>query len=366
MSVAGLAAAARAINVPYPIVLVIGGAVLAFLPIGLPEVELDPDLVLVIFLPPLLYAGAFFANLADLRANLRPITLAAIGLVLATMVVVAVVAHALIDGLGWPAAFALGAIVGPTDPVAATAIARRLGVPRRLVSVLEGESLINDATALVAYNIAVRAATAWSAFSLLDAGWDFVWKAAGGIAVGLVVGWVIIQIRSRLDDPLIENTIGLLSAYAAYVPAEHLHVSAVLSAVTVGCYVGWQAPRIASPATRLQGFGMWELLQFLMNAFLFVLIGLQLPTVLEALDPYDPLDAGRLRGGGQPRGRADPDRVGAHGRLPGPRARPPRLPARAPGQLALAGWSTPGPGCAARSPWPRRSRCRATSRSATC
>ena len=242
----------------------------------------------MIFLPPLLYAGAFFANLADLRANLRPITLAAIGLVLATMVVVAVVAHELIDGMSWPAAFALGAIVGPTDPVAATAIARRLGVPRRLVSVLEGESLINDATALVAYNIAVRAATGVVAFSLLDAGWDFLWKAAGGIALGLVVGWVIIQIRSRLDDPLIENTIGLLSAYAAYVPAEHLHVSAVLSAVTVGCYVGWQAPRIASPATRLQGFGMWELLQFLMNAFLFVLIGLQLPTVLEALDSYDP------------------------------------------------------------------------------
>jgi CPA1 family monovalent cation:H+ antiporter len=288
VAVAGLAAAARAINVPYPIVLVVGGAVMGFLPLGLPEIELDPDLVLVIFLPPLLYSSAFFANLADLRANLRPITLAAVGLVLATMVVVAVVAHELIDGMGWPAAFVLGAIVGPTDPVAATAIARRLGVPRRLVSVLEGESLINDATALVAYNIAIRATMGAAAFSLLDAGWAFVWKAAGGIAVGLVVGWIIVQIRARLEDPLIENTIGLLSAYAAYVPAEHLHLSAVLSAVTVGLYVGWQAPRIAAPATRLQGFGMWELLQFLMNAFLFVLIGLQLPTVLEALDSYDP------------------------------------------------------------------------------
>lgn len=287
VSVVVLAAAARAINVPYPIVLVVGGAVLGFVP-GLPDVELDPDLVLVIFLPPLLYAGAFFANLADLRANLRPITLLAVGLVLATMVTVALVAHELIDGLSWPAAFALGAILGPTDPVAATAIARRLGVPRRLVSVLEGESLVNDATALVAYNIAVRAATGAVAFSLLDASWDFIWKAAGGIAIGLVVGWVIAEIRRRLDDPLIENTIGLLSAYAAYVPAEHLHVSAVLAAVTVGCYVGWQAPKIASPSTRLQGFGMWELLQFLLNAFLFVLIGLQLPTVLEALDEYDP------------------------------------------------------------------------------
>jgi CPA1 family monovalent cation:H+ antiporter len=288
VAVAVLAAAARAINVPYPIVLVIGGAVIAVLPIGLPEIELDPELVLVIFLPPLLYASAFFANLADLRANLRPITLAAVGLVLATMVVVAVVAHSLVDGMSWPAAFALGAIVGPTDPVAAAAIARRLGVPRRLVSILEGESLINDATALVAYNIALRAATGAAAFSLLDAGWAFVWKASGGIALGLAVGWVIVWIRARLDDPLIENTIGLLSAYAAYVPAEHLDLSAVLAAVTVGCYVGWQAPRIASPATRLQGFGMWELLQFLLNAFLFVLIGLQLPTVMEALDHYDP------------------------------------------------------------------------------
>jgi CPA1 family monovalent cation:H+ antiporter len=282
ISVVVLAAAARAINVPYPIVLVIGGAILGLLP-GLPDVQLDPDLVLVLFLPPLLYTGAFFANLRDLRANLRPIALLSIGLVIATVLVVAWVAHTMIDGLSGPAAFALGAIVGPTDPVAATAILRRLGVPRTLVTVLEGESLVNDATALVAYRIALAAA-AGAGFSLLDASWDFLWKAAGGIAIGLVVGWVIAWVRSKLDDPLVENTIGLLSAYAAYVPAEHLEVSAVLAAVTTGCYVGWQAPRIASPATRLQGFGMWELLQFLLNAFLFVLIGLELPVVLDGLD----------------------------------------------------------------------------------
>ncbi|MDA0163657.1 Na+/H+ antiporter [Solirubrobacter ginsenosidimutans] len=282
VSVVVLAAAARAINVPYPIVLVIGGAILGFVP-GLPDVQLDPDLVLVLFLPPLLYTGAFFANLRELRTNLRPIALLSIGLVIATVLVVAWVAHTLIDGLSWPAAFALGAIVGPTDPVAATAILRRLGVPRTLVTVLEGESLVNDATALVAYRIALAAA-AGAGFSLLDATWDFVWKAAGGIAIGLIVGWVIAWVRSKLDDPLVENTIGLLSAYAAYVPAEHLDVSAVLAAVTVGCYVGWQAPRIASPATRIQGFGMWELLQFLLNAILFVLVGLQLPVVLDGLD----------------------------------------------------------------------------------
>ena len=279
-----LSAAARAINVPYPIVLVLGGVVLGVLP-GLPDVQLDPDLVLVLFLPPLLYTGAFFANLGDLRDGLRPILLLSIPLVLVTMLVVAVVAHTWIDDLSWPAAFALGAIVGPTDPIAATAIMRRLGVPRRLVSIIEGESLVNDATALVAYRIALAAA-AGAGFSLLDAGWDFLWKASGGILVGLAVGYVIAEIRRRLDDPLVENTISLLTGYAAYVPAERLGVSAVLAAVTIGCYVGWRAPQIASPQTRLQGFGMWELLQFLLNAFLFVLIGLQLPTIIDSLGDF--------------------------------------------------------------------------------
>jgi CPA1 family monovalent cation:H+ antiporter len=282
LAVTLLAAAARAINVPYPIVLVIGGALLGFA--GLEEIKLDPDLVLLLFLPPLLYSGAFFANLRELRTAVRPIALLAIGLVLVTMVAVAVTAHTLIDGISWPAAFVLGAIVGPTDPVAASAIARRLGVPRRLVAVLEGEALVNDATALVAYRIAITATTSAVAFSFVDAAWEFAWKAAGGIAVGLVVGWIVAQVRKRMDDPVLENTIGLLTAYAAYVPAELLHVSAVLAAVTVGCYVGWQAPKISSPATRLMGYGMWELLQFLLNALLFILIGLQLPRILEALE----------------------------------------------------------------------------------
>jgi CPA1 family monovalent cation:H+ antiporter len=277
VSVAVLAAAARALNVPYPIVLVLGGAVLGLLP-GLPDTRLNPDLVLVIFLPPLLYSAAFFANLRDLRADLRPITLLSVGLVIATILVVAWVAHRYV-GLAWRQAFVLGAIVGPTDPVAATAIARRLGVPRRTISILEGEGLVNDATALVAYKIALGT----GAFVLADAGWEFVKAAAGGIAIGLAVGWVIGEIRRRLNDPLVENTIGLLTAYAAYVPAERAGVSAVLAAVTVGCYVGWRAPEIAGPTTRLQGFGMWELLQFLLNALLFVLVGLQLPNIVRAL-----------------------------------------------------------------------------------
>src|SRR5690348_14776122 len=249
-----LSAFARKLDIPYPIVLVLGGVVLGLVP-GLPNVRLDPDLVLLIFLPPLLYLSAFFANLRELRANLRVISMLSIGLVLATMVAVAVIADAFIDDLSWPAAFTLGAIVSPTDALAATEISRRLGVPRRMVSVLEGESLVNDATALVAYKIAIGAA-AGATFSLLDAGWEFLWKAAGGIAIGLAVGWVIAEIRRRLDDPQLENSVGLLTAYAAYVPADRLGCSAVLAAVTVGCYVGWRAPEIASPSTRLQGFGM--------------------------------------------------------------------------------------------------------------
>jgi CPA1 family monovalent cation:H+ antiporter len=293
VSVTVLSAAARAINVPYPIVMVIGGVLFGLVP-GLPPVELDPNLVLLIFLPPLLYTGAFFANLRDLRDDLRPISLLSIGLVIATVIVVAVVAHEFIDDLSWPVCFVLGAIVGPTDPVAATTIMRRLGVPRRMVSIVEGESLLNDATALVAYKIAL-AAVGGAAFSLLDASWDFLWKASGGIAIGLVVGYVIAEIRKRLDDPLIENTIGLLTAYAAYVPAEHWQLSAVLAAVTAGCYVGWRAPEIAGAETRLQGFGMWELLQFLLNALLFVLIGLQLRSIVQALDDFS---AGELLGYG--------------------------------------------------------------------
>jgi Na+/H+ antiporter len=278
VSVAVLASAARALEIPYPIVLVIGGALLGLLP-GLPDAKLDPDLVLLLFLPPLLYAAAFFSNLRDLRADLRPIMLLSVGLVIATVLVVAWVAHHYV-GLEWRQAFVLGAIVGPTDPVAATAIARRLGLSRRTVSILEGEGLVNDATALVIYKIALGGA----AFAIGDAGWEFLKAAVGGIAIGLAVGFVIGEIRKRLDDPLIENTIGLLSAYAAYVPAERAGVSAVLAAVTVGCYIGWRAPEIASPATRLQGFGMWDLLQFLLNALLFVLIGLQLPDIVNALD----------------------------------------------------------------------------------
>jgi monovalent cation/hydrogen antiporter len=280
IAVAGLGAAARAVNIPYPIVLVVGGLALGFVP-GLPEVELEPDLVLVIFLPPLLYAAAFFANLHDLRQNLRPIAMQAVGLVLFTMCAVAVVVKALVPDMPWAVAFTLGAIVAPTDPVAATTVMRRMAVPRRIVSIVEGESLINDGTALVAYRTAVLAVG--GTFSVWEAGLDFVVSAVGGVAIGLAAGWVIVEIRRRIDDIPIEITISLLSGFAGYVPAEALDMSGVLAAVTVGIVLGWNAPYISTASMRLQGYAVWEILTFLLNALLFVLIGLQLPLILDAL-----------------------------------------------------------------------------------
>jgi Na+/H+ antiporter len=281
VSVAGLNALARWFSVPYPIPLVLGGLVLGLLP-GIPDIELEPDLVLLIFLPPLLYAAAFFSDLRALHNDLRAISLLSIGLVFTTIGAVAVLGHAVI-GLTWPMAFALGAIVSPTDPVAATAIMRRLGAPRRIVNIIEGESLVNDATALVAYRVAVTAAVGGS-FSAIDAGLEFVGAAAGGIAIGFAVGFIVAEIRRRLDDTTTELTISLLTAYAAFIPADELGLSGVLASVTTGLYLGWRAPELASPQTRLQGFAVWEILTFLLNATLFILIGVQLPLIVEGLE----------------------------------------------------------------------------------
>ena len=281
VAVAGLSVLARVVRVPYPILLVLGGLVLGFVP-GMPDVELPPELVLVAFLPPLLYWSGFFSSPRDLWADARTISLLAVGLVLATTVAVAVAAHALVDGMTWPAAFALGAIVSPTDPLAASAIGRRLGVPRRLLTVLEGESLVNDATALTTYRVAVAAAVSGS-FVAWQAGLRFVVGAAGGIAVGLLVGWLVAELRRRLDDPVVEIVVSVFTGYAAYLPAELLHVSGVLAAVTTGLYVGWRAPQLASASTRLLGFSFWEVLVYLANAVLFILVGLQLQPILEDL-----------------------------------------------------------------------------------
>jgi Na+/H+ antiporter len=281
VSVAGLNTIARWLAVPYPIVLVLGGVVLGATP-GIPEIELDPDLVLLIFLPPLLYSAAFFADLRALRDDARGITLAATGLVLLTTAAVAVVGHELLE-LPWAVAFALGAVVSPTDPIAATAIMRRVGAPRRLVNVIEGESLVNDATALVAYKVAVSAAVG-AGVSVADASLDFVTAAGGGVAVGLAVGFVVAAIRRRLDDPPTEITISLFTGYAAFLCADAIGASGVLAAVTTGLYLGWRAHELVTPETRLQAFAVWEILIFLVNATLFILIGLQLPLILDRLE----------------------------------------------------------------------------------
>src|SRR5215211_519160 len=229
VAVAGLSTLARYLSVPYPIVLVVGGALLGFVP-GLPEVSLNPEVVLVVFLPPLLYASSIFANFGDFRANLRALTLSTVGLVLATMCAVAWAAHALIPGLPWEAAFVLGAIVSPTDPLAAATIMRRLDAPRRLLSDIEGEGLFNDATALVAYRVAVAAVVVGS-FSLAEAGLRFVLGAAG-VAIGIAVGWIVAEIRKRTTDHQLSITISLLSGYAAFVPADAIGASGVLATVT--------------------------------------------------------------------------------------------------------------------------------------
>jgi len=287
VAVAGLAVVARLVRIPYPILLVLGGLGIGLVP-GAPDVELDPDLVLLIFLPPLLYAAAFFSNLRELRNNAQAIGLLAIGLVIATMLAVAAVSHWVI-GLEWSVAFVLGAVVSPTDAVAPAEILRRLGVPRRVVTVVEGESLTNDWTALVAYKFAVAAVVTGS-FSLVEAGPEFIATGLGGIAIGLVVGVAIAAVRRRLDDPPTEITISLLTAYAAYLPAEEVGASGVLAAVTVGVWLGWQASELTTPASRLQLNAIWDILQFLLNAFLFVLIGLQLPVVFEAIDGRSTLE----------------------------------------------------------------------------
>jgi monovalent cation/hydrogen antiporter len=281
VAVAALASVARVLHLPYPIILVLGGLLLALIPV-MPRIELDPELFFLFVLPPLLYIAAFNLSVTDVRASLPPILSLAVGLVLASIVVVAVLAHTVLPGLGWPTAFALGAIVSPPDAVAAASIFRKLGVPRRLVTLLEGESLFNDATALVAYRMAL-VAMATSAFSIGEAGLRFVVVSTGGVLVGLAVGAAIAWLRRRVDDPPVEITISLLTPFAAYLPAERLGVSGVLAAVVSGLWLGWWAPRIMESDTRLRGRAVWEMVVFVLNGLVFILIGLQLPTILIAL-----------------------------------------------------------------------------------
>jgi CPA1 family monovalent cation:H+ antiporter len=280
VSVGVLVALAPRLRIPYPILLVLGGLALGFVP-GIPHVQLPPDLVLIAFLPPLIYLSAFFTSLRDLRSNARPIALLSVGAVVATLAGVAVVAHQ-VAGLGWGPAFVLGAAVSATDPVAATAIARRTGLPRRLIVIVEGESLVNDGTALVAYRFAVTAVVT-GAFSMGDVGLTLAKSVIGGVAIGLAVGYVMRIVRRDLHDPQAEITMSFLTGYLAFLPAYALGVSGVLAVVAVGVYMGWYAPELTTPDVRLQSTGAWQTATFLLNAALFVLVGLQLRPILDSL-----------------------------------------------------------------------------------
>ncbi|HWI74427.1 MAG TPA: Na+/H+ antiporter [Baekduia sp.] len=281
LAVALLAWGARAIGVPYPVVQVLGGGALAFIPGG-PDVKLDPDIVFLIFVPPLVHAAAYRAGHKRLMDRAEELGLLAIGLVAATIVAAAAVAHELVNGMTWPAAFALGAAVAPTDAIAATAVFRRLGAPERVLSVVEGESLVNDATGLVTLRLAIAAGVAGT-FSAWHGIGEFFWVSLAGVAVGVAGGWLTGWLRERMDDSLIQITVTLLTPYIVYVGAEELHVSGVLAAVAAGFMVAAQDDRLTSSSVRLDGRTFWDILTFVMESALFVLVGLQARDTFDAL-----------------------------------------------------------------------------------
>jgi monovalent cation/hydrogen antiporter len=279
---------ARRIGVPYPTLFVIGGLAFAFIP-GIPRIDLAPELILVVFLPPLLFTAAVDTPVRDLRANLAPLLRLSIGLVIFTMATVAIVANAAVPGLGWAAAFTLGAIVAPTDALAATSVFRRLGAPRIVSTLVEGESLLNDATALVAYRIAL-AAVVGGTFVLTNALGAFAIASVGGIAIGLVVGRVAAEIVHRLDDPPVEVVISLVLPFAAYLPADRFGLSGVLAVVTTGLVIGSRLGKILTPSSRVLWLTTWKMVGFILNGFVFVLIGLELPTILQGLGDRSPAE----------------------------------------------------------------------------
>ena len=274
---------ARRWSVPYPSLLVIGGLGLAFIP-GLPRIDSDPELLFLIFIPPLLYWTAVTTSVRDLKDVIGPVARLATALVLLTMAIVAVVAHLLSPEFSWASAFLLGAIVAPPDPIAATAVVVPLGVSRRITTVLEGEGLLNDATSLVAYRVALTAAIT-GAFSASSASFHLLTAGVAGAAIGLVVGWLIALFRRTVTGqrPLVENTLSLLSPFLAFVPADTIGASGVIAVVTLGLYLSRQDPKSMAPASRVQAEAMWTMLTFLFQSLIFIMIGLELPYIMRGL-----------------------------------------------------------------------------------
>ena len=273
-----LAQLARVVQIPYPIFLVLGGLAIGFIP-GIPEISLPPEVIFLVFLPPLLNAAAFSSSPLDLRAHLRPILLLAIGLVFLSITTVAVLAH-YVMGLPWAAAFVLGAVVAPTDLVAAEAIFRRLGVPDRVSTVIGGESLINDGSALVALRISISAVG--GGFVVWQAGLSFLLVGGGGLLLGLILARIFTPLWGRITDTSILIVVSVVMPYATYVLAEHLHVSGILAVVAFGLYQGWHSPTLFPGASaRLQALGFWGVLTFLLDSLLFILVGLQFPAIFD-------------------------------------------------------------------------------------
>ncbi len=268
-------------TIPYPTVMVVTGLGIALVP-GLPAVQLTPELVFLMFLPPLLYGAAWNTSWVDFKRNVWPISMLALGLVLVTTLGIAFVAKMLMPDLPWAAAFTLGAIVSPPDAVAATSITKRLPVPRRIIVILEGESLLNDATGLVAYRLAVAAAAS-GAFSFYESLSTFFVAASGGVAIGLVGGWIAVKLHRLLDDPVIETTLSLLTPYAVYLPCEAMHVSGVLAVVSCGLYVSQRSDWLLSSATRLHAGAVWGSVLFVLNGLTFIFIGLGLREVIASI-----------------------------------------------------------------------------------
>ncbi|WP_198172471.1 Na+/H+ antiporter [Hymenobacter ginkgonis] len=279
----GLSAVAPKLKLPYPVLLVVAGGLLAFVP-GLPAVKLDPNLVFFIFLPPLLYEASYNTSWHEFVANRRAISLLAVGLVLLTTTLVAALAHYFIPGFSWAMGFVLGAIVSPPDAVAATSVTKGLGLPRRITSILEGESLLNDASALIAYRYAVAAVVSGT-FGLWDAGWHFLWAAVGGAALGLGVGYVVVRIQNFLTDATLITALTFLLPFGVYLAAEHIGASGVLAVVFMGLMMSRRSHDIYDNQTRLLKHSFWNVLGFLLNGLVFILIGLQLRAVWAGLGP---------------------------------------------------------------------------------
>jgi len=277
-----LAVLARFAGLPYAVVLILGGCVLAFIP-GLPDITLNPELALAFFLPPLLQASAYRTDWQAFRRNIRPILMLALGCVAFTALLIGFVARLLIPEMPWAAAIALGAILAPPDAVAAAAVLQRLNLPRRIVTVLEGESLVNDASALVIYRVAVAAMVAGT-FVPLEAAGSFFLVGLGGIALGWAVGWATLWAIARLKDTLLETALSFLACYASFLGAEAFHLSGVMAVVTSGIMLGQAQHRAFSARTRLEARTVWEFIEFVLTSLIFILIGLQLNDILGRLN----------------------------------------------------------------------------------